>query len=67
MPSIRSRLRVSGNWISHGIAGDDLLRVDLGIDRPRTIAGYEFTDIYPDPEHIPTIIEGLESDRREQE
>lgn len=67
MPSVRSRLRVSGNWISHGIAGDDLLRVDLGIDRPRTIAGYEFTDVYPDPEHIPTIIEGLESDRREQE
>lgn len=66
MPSMRSRLRVTGNWISHGLAGDDLLRVDLGIDRPRTIAGYEFTDIYPDPEHIAGIIEGLESDQREQ-
>ena len=67
MPSMRSRLRVTGNWISHGVAGDDLLRVDLGVDRPRTIAGYEFTDIYPDPEHIASIIEGLESDRREQQ
>lgn len=66
MPSMRSRLRVSGNWLSHGVAGDDLLRIDLGMDRPRTIAGYEFTDIYPDPEHIAGIIEGLESDRREQ-
>jgi NADH dehydrogenase len=67
MPSTRNRLRVLGNWISHGLAGDDLLRVDLGMDRPRTLAGYEFTDIYPDPEHIAGIIETLESDGREQE
>jgi NADH dehydrogenase len=66
MPSIRSRLRVIGNWTSHGLAGDDLLRVDMGMDRPRTLAGYEFTDMYPDPEHIAGIIEGLESDSREQ-
>jgi NADH dehydrogenase len=66
MPSIRSRLRVLGNWLSHGVAGDDLLRVDMGMDRPRTLAGYEFTDMYPDPEHIAGIIEGLESDGREQ-
>jgi len=66
MPSVRSRLRVVGNWISHGVAGDDLMRVDTGVDRPRTLAGYEFTDMYPDPEHIAGIIEGLESDGREQ-
>jgi hypothetical protein len=36
------------------------------MDRPRTLAGYEFTDMYPDPEHIAGIIEGLESDGREQ-
>ena len=66
MPSVRSRLRVVGNWISHGVAGDDLMRVDIGVDRPRTLAGYEFTDIYPDPEHVAGIIEGLESDGREQ-
>lgn len=67
MPSIRSRLRVLGNWISHGVAGDDFMRVDMGVDRPRTLAGYEFTDMYPDPEHVAGIIEGLESDGREQE
>jgi NADH dehydrogenase len=66
MHSLRSRLRVLGNWFSHGVAGDDLLRVDMGMDRPRTLAGYEFTDMYPDPEHIAGIIEGLESDGREQ-
>jgi hypothetical protein len=38
----------------------------MGMDRPRTLAGYEFTDMYPDPEHIAGIIEGLESDGREQ-
>ena len=67
MPSTRNRLRVMGNWLSHGVAGDDLLRVDIGLDRPRTLAGYEFTDMYPDPEHVAGIIEGLESDHREQE
>lgn len=67
MPSLRNRLRVLGNWVSHSVAGDDLLRVDMGVDRPRTLAGYEFTDIYPDPEHIAGIIETLESDSREQE
>ena len=66
MASVRSRLRVLGNWISHGVAGDDLMRVDIGVDRPRTLAGYEFTDMYPDPEHITGIIEGLESDGREE-
>jgi len=65
MHSLRSRLRVLGNWISHGVAGDDMLRVDMGMDRPRTLAGYEFTDMYPDPEHIAGIIETLESDSRE--
>jgi NADH dehydrogenase len=67
MPSMRNRLRVMGNWLSHGVAGDDMLRVDMGLDRPRTLAGYEFTDIYPDPEHVAGIIETLESDNREQE
>jgi NADH dehydrogenase len=66
MKSTRNRLRVVGNWFSHGVAGDDMLRVDMGLDRPRTLAGYEFTDIYPDPEHIAGIIETLEADRREQ-
>jgi len=70
MPSVRSRLRVLGNWISHGVAGDDLMRVDMrldsGADRPRTLAGYEFTDMYPDPDHVAGIIQGLESDGREQ-
>jgi NADH:ubiquinone reductase (H+-translocating) len=67
MASTRNRLRVLGNWISHGVAGDDLMRVDVGgADRPRTIAGYEFTDLYPDPDHVAGIIEGLESDGREQ-
>ena len=67
MPSMRNRLRVIGNWMSHGVAGDDLLRVDVGVDRPRTLAGYEFTDMYPDPEHISGIIEGLESDGEVQQ
>lgn len=66
LPSVRNRLRVMGNWLSHGVAGDDLLRVDIGLDRPRTLAGYEFTDIYPDPTHVAGIIEGLESDNKEQ-
>jgi hypothetical protein len=57
---------VLGNWLSHGVAGDDVMRVDMGLERPRTLAGYEFTDIYPDPEHIASIIETLESDSREQ-
>ena len=67
MRSMRNRLRVMGNWLSHGVAGDDMLRVDMGLDRPRTLAGYEFTDLYPDPEHVAGIIETLESDHREQE
>jgi NADH dehydrogenase len=67
MPSMRNRLRVLSNWVSHGVAGDDMMRVDMGRDRPRTLAGYEFTDIYPDPEHVAGIIETLESDHREQE
>jgi NADH dehydrogenase len=67
MPSVRARLRVVANWISHGVAGDDLMRVDVGGPRPRTIAGYEFTDLYPDPEHVAGIIESLESDGREQQ
>ena len=66
MKSVRNRLRVLGNWLSHGVAGDDVMRVDMGLERPRTLAGYEFTDIYPDPEHIAGIIETLESDSREQ-
>ena len=66
MHSTRSRLRVISNWMSHGIAGDDLMRVDMGVDRPRTIAGYEFTDMYPDPDHVTGIIESLESDDRAQ-
>jgi NADH dehydrogenase len=67
LPSVRNRLRVLSNWVSHGVAGDDMMRVDMGRDRPRTLAGYEFTDIYPDPEHVAGIIETLESDHREQE
>ncbi|HEV2637762.1 MAG TPA: FAD-dependent oxidoreductase [Actinocrinis sp.] len=59
MPSVRSRLRVAGNWLSHGIAGDDLLRVDMGVDRPRTLAGYEFTDMYPSAQELQAILSGF--------
>jgi NADH dehydrogenase len=59
MPSLRSRLRVAGNWLSHGVAGDDLLRIDMGVDRPRTLAGYEFTDMYPSAQELQTILSGF--------
>jgi NADH:ubiquinone reductase (H+-translocating) len=59
MPSVRSRLRVAGNWLSHGLAGDDLLRVDMGVDRPRTLAGYEFTDMYPSAQQLQEILSGF--------
>jgi len=59
MPSVRSRLRVAGNWLSHGVAGDDLLRIDMGVDRPRTLAGYEFTDMYPSAHELQMILSGF--------
>jgi NADH:ubiquinone reductase (H+-translocating) len=60
MPSMRSRLRVLGNWFTHELAGHDLLRVDLGMERPRTLAGYEFTDVYPSPSQLEVILSGFE-------
>ncbi len=57
--TIVARARVAFDWTTHGLGGDDFLRIGYGDFDIRTIGGFEQTGCYLPAEDVPKVLGSL--------